>query len=201
LRKTFGFETPASPAMHGLQLSQRDLALATGAFLLLFVALGTPLSWRREVAPDLVAASAVLALALAVLSAIDIYTYRLPDLITLPLAGLGVFVSTLSGAAPLWWSVASAGLGFAVLAGVAYAYRRLRGRSGLGLGDAKLLAASGAWLGAEALPTVLLWATGPALVCVLIAYWRDRSLTATSRLPFGPFLSFATWLVWLYGPL
>lgn len=191
--------------MQGLQLShrdtQRDVALATGAFLLLFAVLSMPLPWRREVAPDIVAASAVLALALAALSAVDVYTYRLPDLITLPLAALGTLMSVWTGAAPLWWSIVSAGIGFAALAGIGYLYRRWRGRSGLGLGDAKLLAASGAWLSAEALPTVLLWAAGAALVCVLLAHWRNRDMTATTRLPFGPFLSFATWLVWLYGPL
>ena len=71
----------------------------------------------------------------------------------------------------------------------------------MGLGDAKLLAASGAWLGAGALPTVLLWATGSALVCVLVASRRNPALTGASRLPFGPFLAFGIWLVWLYGPL
>jgi leader peptidase (prepilin peptidase)/N-methyltransferase len=103
--------------------------------------------------------------------------------------------------APLWWSVVSAGIAFLLLAGVGWAYRYVRGRAGLGLGDAKLLAASGAWLGAGALPTVLLWATGSALVWVLAAARRNAELSGASRLPFGPFLAFGTWLVWLYGPL
>jgi leader peptidase (prepilin peptidase)/N-methyltransferase len=191
--------------MQGLQFTQRDnhkdVTLATGAFLLLFAVLSMPLPWRQEVASDTFAASAVLALALAALSAIDVYTYRLPDLITLPLATVGVFMTAWTGAAPLWWSIASAGIGFAALAGIGFLYRRWRRRSGLGLGDAKLLAAAGAWLGAEALPTVLLWAAGAGLVCVLVAHWRKGGMTATTRLPFGPFLSFAIWLVWLYGPL
>jgi hypothetical protein len=59
--------------MPAQQPTQRDLALATGAFLVLFAALA-PLFWRREVAADLVATTAVLALALAVLSAIDVNT-------------------------------------------------------------------------------------------------------------------------------
>lgn len=186
------------PRLHD---TKRDLVLAMIAFLLLYGAISAPLFWRKDVALGLIAASLVLAAVLAALSAIDLYFYRLPDVLTLPLVALGFFVSSWSGAAPLWWSAASAGLGFVLLAGTSYAYRYVRGRAGLGLGDAKLLAASGAWLGAEALPTVLLWATGPALVCVLIASWRDGSLSGATRLPFGPFLSFGTWLVWLYGPL
>jgi leader peptidase (prepilin peptidase)/N-methyltransferase len=71
----------------------------------------------------------------------------------------------------------------------------------MGLGDAKLLAASGAWLGAEGLPGVLLWASGSALVGILIARWRGETLSASTRVPFGPFLAFGTWLVWVYGPV
>lgn len=179
----------------------RQLAGATCAFLLLYGVLAAPLLAGGDLVLGLPAASVVLAAALAALSAIDVYVYRLPDALTLPLAALGLVVAYGTGAMPVWWAAVSAGLGFLVLAGVAYAYEHVRGRPGLGLGDAKLLAAAGAWLGAEALPTVLLWATGSALVCVLLAARRGGSLTGTSRLPFGPFLAFGIWLAWLYGPL
>lgn len=179
----------------------RLLVAATLAFLLLYGALAAPLLWLGDAALGPPVASGLLAVALAALSAVDLYDYRLPDMLTLPLAAVGLLVSSRAGGAALWWSAASAGLGFVLLAGVAHAYRYVRGRTGLGLGDAKLMAASGAWLGAGALPTVLLWATGSALVCVLVASRRNRPLTAASRLPFGPFLGFGTWLVWLYGPL
>lgn len=183
------------------QHSMRIPVPATLAFLCLYGALSAPLLWRPTAGPDLVAAALVLAAALAALSAIDLDQHRLPDALTLPLAALGSCVAWWSGAVPVWWSIVSAVLGFALLAGIAHAYRALRGRAGLGLGDAKLLAASGAWLGAEGLPTVLLWASGAALACVLVAHWRGSQLSATTRLPFGPFLAFATWLVWLYGPI
>jgi leader peptidase (prepilin peptidase)/N-methyltransferase len=192
-------------AMHRLMLppgtATRDVAIATLAFLALFAALSAPLLWRPETTTDLLAASLVLAAALAALSAIDLHAYRLPDVLTLPLAGLGLLVSAWSGAMPLWWSALSAILAFLLLAGIAAAYRHVRGRAGLGLGDAKLVAASGAWLGLEALPTVLLWATASALICALVASWRGQPMKGATRLPFGPFLAFATWLVWLYGPL
>jgi leader peptidase (prepilin peptidase)/N-methyltransferase len=175
--------------------------VATVAFLLLYGLLATPVLWRKEVIPGLIVVSLVLAVALAVLSAIDLNRYQLPDAITLPLVGLGLSVSYGLGMMPLWWSAVSAGLGFALLAGVARIYHHVRGRVGLGLGDAKLLAASGAWLGAEAFPTVLLWATGAALLCVLVASRRHIVLSGATRIPFGPFLCFGTWLVWLYGGL
>jgi RHS repeat-associated protein len=181
--------------------SKMELVGATIAFLALYGALAAPTIWRDDVAPGIPAVSILLAATLAACSAIDLYFYRLPDVLTLPLAAAGLLISTAAGLAPLWWSVVSAGIAFLLLAGVGWAYRYVRGRAGLGLGDAKLLAASGAWLGAGALPTVLLWATGSALVWVLAAARRNAELSGASRLPFGPFLAFGTWLVWLYGPL
>src|SRR5262245_43511678 len=100
-----------------------------------------------------------------------------------------------------WWQVASAALGFALMAGVALIYRKLRGRDGLGLGDAKLLAAAGAWLGAEALPSVPLWACGSAVLALLLRAWRAAARSAEMPIPFAPSLAFGVWLVWLYGPL
>src|SRR5262245_59780339 len=187
--------------MSGAEASKRELVGAALAFLALYGALAVPALWYDGMTSGAFAASILLAATLAALSAIDVYVYRLPDILTLPLAAAGLLVSSAIGLAPLWWSALSAGVGFLLLAGIAYGYQRLRGRAGLGLGDAKLLAAAGAWLGAAALPTVLLWATGSALVCVLVAARRGASLTGASRLPLGPFLAFGTWLVWLYGAL
>ena len=44
----------------------------------------------------------------------------------------------------------------------------LRGRDGVGEGDAKLLAASGAWLGAALLPQVILLAASTALAAAFV---------------------------------
>lgn len=174
---------------------------ATAAFLGLYALVAAPFALQEGFELEVVLLSSVLALTLAALSAIDLDVYRLPDALTLPLTALGVAATPLVMEASLWWQAASALLGFAVLAGVAFAYAKLRGRPGLGLGDAKLLAAAGAWLGMQALPSVLLLACGSALLGLLIRGWRTGSLSATSRVPFGPFLAFGTWLVWLYGPL
>jgi leader peptidase (prepilin peptidase)/N-methyltransferase len=176
------------------------LLLATGAFMVLYGVVSAPMLWHEPAGAPMLLASAILAAGLAALSAVDLYQFRLPDLLTLPLLAIGLMVALGLGedGAVLWHAV-SAGIGFALLAGVAFLYKKVRGHPGLGLGDAKLLAASGAWLGAEALPTVLLWACGSALIGILIAAWRSGKLSARSRIPFGPFLAFGTWLVWVYG--
>ena len=154
--------------------------------------------WRQEVPVAWLLASVVLGLPLAALSAIDVREYRLPDALTLPLAAAGVLVSWWLAPASLWWTIASMVIGFVVLAGFGMLYRYVRGREGLGLGDAKLFAASGAWLGLEGLPGVLLVACVAAILALLGAAWRSQ-ISAATRVPFGPFLAFGTWIIWLYG--
>lgn len=85
-------------------------------------------------------------------------------------------------------------VGFAVFAVIGWLYRKMRGRDGLGIGDAKLLASAGAWVG---LPSVI----GIAAVAGLFATVMLGSLSPTQRIPFGPYLCNTIWLVWLYGPV
>ena len=77
----------------------------------------------------------------------------------------------------------------------------LRGREGIGLGDAKLMAAAGAWVSWEGLPSVLLVATLGGLTSALLQRFRKGWIRATDRVAFGAFLCVGIWLVWLYGPL
>ena len=131
---------------------------------------------------------------------IDLRRWLLPDALTLPLLIVGLAEAAVFAPDQLTNRAAGAALGYLALRAVAFGYRRLRGREGLGGGDAKLLAASGAWVGAVALPQVILVAAIGALAaagCLLLAGVR---LGAQSALPFGPFLALATWLLWLFGP-
>ena len=154
-------------------------------------------------------AAAVLGWFLLTLAVIDAKHFLLLDALTLPLAAAGLGVAALAGAAPGFaWPVSpldaaiGAAAGFASLALVAWAYRRLRGRAGLGLGDAKLLAASGAWAGWQGLPSVVLIASLAALAAALaLAAYRRRRPAPGDRLAFGPYLALGTWLVVLYGPM
>jgi leader peptidase (prepilin peptidase) / N-methyltransferase len=144
------------------------------------------------------AASCLLGWTLLTLAAIDWRTGLLPDVLTLPLIPIGLGAAWFFDAGGIWDHVIGAAAGFVGFAALAALYRWLRGRDGLGLGDAKLLAASGAWLGWMALPSVILFAALLGLAFVLL---RRVPLDATSRIAFGPALALATWVVWLYGPL
>jgi len=152
--------------------------------------------------PGLVwAISVALALMLIALSAIDARSYLLPDFLTLPLACAGLALQVASGWERLAIHAGAAVAAYAFMSIVAVGYHIARGRAGLGGGDAKLFAAAGAWLGIVALPSVLLFATGAALVSVAVAMVRNGTAEMDHAIPFGPYLAFAIWLVWLYGPI
>jgi leader peptidase (prepilin peptidase)/N-methyltransferase len=81
-------------------------------------------------------------------------------------------------------------------------YRRWRGRDGLGLGDIKLVAVAGAWLGFVTLFAVIELAALSALGAYLVnGYLRKRPLKGTAFLPFGLFLAPAIWIGWLVEAL
>jgi leader peptidase (prepilin peptidase)/N-methyltransferase len=75
----------------------------------------------------------------------------------------------------------------------------IRGREGLGVGDAKLLAAAGSWVGVLALPTVVLEAGLLGLASAMLLRMSGRRVHASTALPFGPSLALALWVVRLYG--
>jgi leader peptidase (prepilin peptidase)/N-methyltransferase len=138
---------------------------------------------------------------LLTLAAIDLRHYLLPDRLTLPLIPAGLATAYLVDPAKLPDHAIGAAAGFIAFAGIAFAYRRLRRRAGLGLGDAKLLAAAGAWLGWPALPGLVAAAAAAALAVALARSALGERLAAATRIAFGPYLALALWLFWLYGPL
>lgn len=136
-----------------------------------------------------------LALWLAALSWIDARRMILPDYLTLPLIPAGLALAWLQPPDPTTRLIGAVA-GFASFALIAELYRRWRGRDGLGLGDAKLLAGAGAWLGWAALPSVVLIGAVCGLVFALV-----KRPAADQPFPFGPFLAAGFWLVWRFGPL
>jgi len=155
--------------------------------------------WAASVdSGDALWAGCALGWALLALAWIDVAEFWLPDALTLPLL--------LAGLAATWWlqpwaltdHAIGAAVGYSLFRLVSWGYRRLRGRDGLGEGDAKLLAAAGAWLGWEALPLVLIGAAVAGLLWAVVAMARGQRMTGATALPFGPPLAAATWVVWLY---
>jgi leader peptidase (prepilin peptidase)/N-methyltransferase len=147
--------------------------------------------------PDGALANCILGWSLLALAWIDAETMLLPDALTLPLLIAGLAEAWLADPDNLLDRAVAALLGWGSLAALGFAWRRLRGIDALGEGDAKLLAAAGAWLGWMALPWVLVIAACGGIIAALAqGGWRVR---ATYKLAFGPWLALATWLMRLYG--
>ncbi len=131
---------------------------------------------------------------------IDWRHMMLPDVLTLPLVLMGLAATWILAPDLLVDHAAAAVAGYLAFRALEIGYRRFRGRDGLGQGDAKLLAAAGAWVGLAGLPFVIL---GGAVTGLCVALWmhlRGERVGAATALPFGTCLAFALWMVWLYGP-
>jgi leader peptidase (prepilin peptidase)/N-methyltransferase len=160
-------------------------------------------AWAALIAPPIpiLAASLVLGWSLVCLAAIDLASFRLPDVFTLPLIAAGLGLSALLPGRPILDHAVGAAAGWGALAGLALIYRRWRRIDGIGLGDAKLLGAAGAWLGWRPLPSVVLIACATAFVWVgFQAIARGRG-ALKDPLAFGAPLCLGFWIVWLCGPL
>lgn len=132
--------------------------------------------------------------ALLLLSYIDLRTGLLPDILTWPLVAFGLGYAVHEG--ELIFALAGAVLGYTLIAGLALIWRRTRGYEGIGLGDAKLLSAGGAWVGVLNLPVVLLIASGSGLLVALSVSVRSRFPQEGTAIAFGPCLAMGIWIVW-----
>ena len=135
---------------------------------------------------------------LLALAALDIKHHWLPDRLTAILAVSGLIASLLIVSPPLPDRLIGGLAGFVSLALVAWGYRMIRGREGLGGGDPKMLGGIGCWLGWTGLPLVIL---GASLVGIIVAIaWRLRgkSVAADTMLPFGSLMAIAAFPLWLY---
>lgn len=122
----------------------------------------------------------------------DLRTFRLPDVITLPLILLGLLFNGFSNQRFISSQDAIIGaiLGYSCLWLLNLLYRMVKKQDGIGMGDAKLLAALGAWLGWFALPSILLMASLTGLIGGIIwLQWNKQN--HRSAFPFGPFLAIA----------
>ena len=142
-------------------------------------------------------AGCLLGWTLLALAWIDAGYLVLPDVLTLPLVLLGLGATLVLDPDDLAGHAAAAVLGYGSFALVAAWYRWRRGRDGMGMGDAKLMAAAGAWVGVPGLAPVMLGGALLGLAFAGVQRLRGRVMGVGTRIPFGPSLAAALWLEWL----
>jgi leader peptidase (prepilin peptidase)/N-methyltransferase len=152
---------------------------------------------------------------------IDVDHFIIPDEVSLPGILIGLAVAALPSGIGLANAALGALLGGGILWAVAAGYEWLTGREGMGLGDVKLLAMIGAFLGWQAVPIVLVAASvSGSLAGVGVMLWQGvnhagrrvvrqlgagalcpfvRRAAQRTAIPFGPFLAFGALLA-LYIP-
>lgn len=129
---------------------------------------------------------------------IDYDTYMLPDNMTLPLMWMGLLINLNGTLVPLHDAVVGAAAGYLALWSVYWAFKLVTGKEGMGYGDFKLLAALGAWMGWQMLPTIILLSSivGAIVgICLIVFAGRERD----KHIPFGPYLAGAGLIALLYG--
>jgi leader peptidase (prepilin peptidase) / N-methyltransferase len=133
---------------------------------------------------------------------IDSDRFIIPNELTGAAVVLALFRAGLVGPEADWlaalWTAFRAAAVAAPFLVLMIGYRRWRGRDGLGLGDIKLAAVAGAWLGFATIFAVIELAALSALAAYVVnGALRKRPLRATAFLPFGLFLAPAIWIGWL----
>lgn len=153
------------------------------------------------VPPTILIPSIALGWLLLTLAVMDWRYLRLSDALTLPLAVLGLITAWTLARVSFFDHIVGMFAGAAFLYGVNAAYRFVRRRDGLGMGDVKLAGAAGAWLGWQGLPSVFVLAAGAALALLLVHRLLGTMIDWHMKVAFGSYLCFGTWIVWLYGPI
>lgn len=133
--------------------------------------------------------------ALVALAGIDFKTQLLPDSITIPLLWLGLIAGLFEVFVSLQQAVIGALVGYLSFWLIYQLFFLITRREGMGMGDLKLLAALGAWLGWEQLPIIILCSSVAGSIFGIIAHFlADRSTEENAQstpFAFGPFLAIA----------
>ena len=78
-------------------------------------------------------------------------------------------------------------MGYSIIWFIIFAYKKLRNKEGMGLGDAKLLSAIGFWFGWISIPFILFFSSFVALIFAVPGL-LNKSKNMSSQIPFGPYI-------------
>ncbi|MDG2321823.1 MAG: A24 family peptidase [Rhodospirillaceae bacterium] len=155
---------------------------------------------------DIVAYASVAMLAggLGTLAWIDFKTGYLPDILQIALTIAAVLILALGSPVGIGWIDATLGalINTAVFWGLRWIVTRAKGREAMGLGDVKLVAVGGLWLGPWALPYIMALSGLLTLAAVGFASLIKQKALWRGEMPLGPGLAIgilAAYLAALWG--
>ncbi|MEP7132531.1 MAG: prepilin peptidase [Acidobacteriota bacterium] len=173
------------------------IALRYPAIELINAALWVCVALRAKDWGDLLSGAFLVSACLALL-AIDAEFQILPDKITLTGIAVGIGLAFFSPSRSPLSAVIGAAAGAGGLFLVAFAYEKIAGHEGMGLGDVKMLGMIGAFLGPAGVVLTILLASISGSV-VGIALIASGAGTRKLRLPFGVFLALGAVAAWFFG--
>ena len=123
---------------------------------------------------------------------IDLKHFIIPNELTFPLMAIGFLKSFDPNLNQYLFpnyinSLIGGAVGYLIIWFIIFAYKRLRNKEGMGLGDAKLLSAMGFWFGWISIPFILFFSSFVALGFAIPSL-VNKSKTMSSQIPFGPYL-------------
>ena len=136
---------------------------------------------------------------LIVICWVDYQTYILPDILVQPLLWLGLIFNLNFYFVSINEAILGVILGYFILFVISEGSVLLLRKKMLGSGDAKLLAAIGAWLGWKLVIGVLIVAALSATLVGVITSLRNKQSIAKKLLAFGPYLGFGGFVMLIYG--
>ena len=133
----------------------------------------------------------ILAFVFIIVFFIDLKHYIIPNILTFPLMILGFIKSfdpNLNSLFPNYLNSLIGGMfGYGIIWSIIFFYKQIKNKEGMGLGDAKLLAAIGFWFGWISIPFVIFSSSIVALILVIPSL-LNKSRKFSSQIPFGPFI-------------
>jgi len=179
------FQSSTTPRQLWHMLTPKDWGLVVAAMA------ATGMLWLAGVPLVETLLLVLLAGSAVIIALCDLRRRIIPDLISLPLVPVGMGFAALQGREMLLAHAATAVVAAALLLALRAGHYRLRQRTGLGLGDIKLVTAAAAWIGPLYLANYILLSALTALGDVVIR----RSDRDPRGIPFG--VPLALWL-WVF---
>jgi len=134
----------------------------------------------------------ILSIFFVIIFFIDLKHFIIPNQLTFPLMAIGFFKTFNPNLNQYFFpnlidSMIGGVVGYSIIWIIIFAYKKLRKKEGMGLGDAKLLSAIGFWFGWISIPFILFFSSFIALAYALPSL-LNKSKNMSSSIPYGPYL-------------